>query len=214
MKWGLADLLTRTPIITNAQISDIFGQKRVGGIEISHKNGQKQLIECDTVIFTGNWIPENEMARLAGLAIDAGTKGPQIDQDFRSSVKGVFAAGNLLHGVGTADACAMEGQRAAQSIAQYVKNGQWPVSRFEIRAEAPIKFISPNVITDTIPNAFQFQSQEFYGHARLNIFQGEQILFSKNFSKVIVNDFMYFEGDWTRKVDFSGEPLKATLLSR
>jgi hypothetical protein len=117
-----------------------------------------------------------------------------------------------LHGAGTADACAIEGRRVARSIAQYVKNGKWPESRLEVQAEAPIKFISPNILTRITANSFQFQSRQFYNHAQLNISQGDQIMFSRDFSKVIVNDFMYFDGDWTRKVDFSGPPLKATLL--
>ena len=214
MKWGLADILSQTPIITNAKISNIFGQKRVEGIEISCKNGQKQLVECDAIVFTGNWIPENEMARLGGLVIDSGTGGPQTDQGFRSSIKGVFAAGNLLHGVGTADSCALEGRWAAQSISEYIKKAQWPANRLEIQTEEPIKFISPNILTNSIQGLFQFQSKEFCTRAQLNISQGEDILFSKKLSKIIVNDFMYFDSDWIRKADFLGEPLKATLLLR
>jgi NADPH-dependent glutamate synthase beta subunit-like oxidoreductase len=78
-------------------------------------------VECDSVIFTGNWIPEHELARLGGLEIDPVTKGPVIDESFRSSVSGVFAAGNLLRGVKTAGHCAIEGKRAAESITKFLK---------------------------------------------------------------------------------------------
>jgi len=121
MKWAIADILTRTPIITNAKVTNIFGRKRVEGIELTHQNGQTKLVECDTVIFTGNWIPEHEIARLGGLQINPVTRGPVIDANFRSSVDGVFVAGNLLRGVETADHCAIEGKRAAQSIAKFIK---------------------------------------------------------------------------------------------
>ncbi len=121
MKWALADIISRTPVLTNTRISNIFGQKRVEGIELTHKDGSKQLVECDTVIFTGNWIPEHELARMGGLEINPHTKGPVIDKDFKSSVNGVYVAGNLLRGVETADRCALEGQRAAQAMAKYLK---------------------------------------------------------------------------------------------
>ncbi|HNF94213.1 MAG TPA: NAD(P)/FAD-dependent oxidoreductase, partial [Anaerolineales bacterium] len=121
MKWALADIISKTPIITNTQISNIFGQKRVEAVELTHKDGSKRVVECDTVIFTGNWIPEHELARLGGLEINPRTKGPVIDKNFRSSVEGVFAAGNLLRGVETADRCALEGQRAAREIRKYLK---------------------------------------------------------------------------------------------
>jgi thioredoxin reductase len=121
MKWAIADILTRTPIVTNTKVTNIFGRKCVEGIELTHKNGQTELVECDTVIFTGNWIPEHEIARLGGLQIHSVTRGPVIDANFRSSVNGVFVAGNLLRGVETADHCAIEGKRAAQSIAKFIK---------------------------------------------------------------------------------------------
>ncbi len=121
MKWAVADILSRTPIIANTRITNIFGHKRVEGIELTHTNGQIVNVECDTVIFTGNWVPENEMARLGGLEINPITRGPKIDTEFHSSVKGVFVAGNLLRGVETADHCALEGIRAGRAIAKYLK---------------------------------------------------------------------------------------------
>ena len=121
MKWAVADILTRTPILTNTRITNIFGQKRVEGIELTSANGQINIVECDTVIFTGDWIPENEMARLGGLAIDPITRGPKIDAGFHSSIQGIFAAGNLLRGVETADHCAIEGLKAGRAIAKYLK---------------------------------------------------------------------------------------------
>ncbi len=124
MKWAIADILTRTPILTNICVTNIFGQKRVEGIELTHANGQTQLMDCDTVIFTGNWIPENEMARLGGLSIDPLTHGPKIDAGFHSSVESVFAAGNLLRGVETADHCALEGIKAGKAIARYLQHKQ------------------------------------------------------------------------------------------
>ncbi|MBL8062771.1 MAG: FAD-dependent oxidoreductase, partial [Anaerolineales bacterium] len=122
MKWALADIISRTPILTNTQVSNIFGQKRVEGIELIHKNGSKQFVDCDSVIFTGNWIPEHELARMGGLEINPRTKGPMIDKDFHSTVNGVFVAGNLLRGVETADHCAMEGKWAAQAITRFLKS--------------------------------------------------------------------------------------------
>ena len=121
MKWALADIISKTPILSNTRVTNIFGQKRVAGIELTHKDGSKQLVECDTVIFTGNWIPEHELARLGGLEIDPRTKGPVIDKNFESSVDGVFVAGNLLRGVETADHCAMEGKWAARTISRLLK---------------------------------------------------------------------------------------------
>jgi NADPH-dependent 2,4-dienoyl-CoA reductase/sulfur reductase-like enzyme len=121
MKWLYADILTRAPIITNTRISNIFGHKRVEGIELTHVNGQTERVDCDTLIFTGNWIPEHELARSGGLTLSPVTRGPEVDAAFRTSAAGVFAAGNLLRGVETADRCSLEGRRAARSIIEYLR---------------------------------------------------------------------------------------------
>jgi len=114
---GLADMFSRTLIITNARISDIFGQKRVEGIEISHKNGQKQLVECDNRHLYRDWIPENEIARLGDLQLTQIRKDPKSTR-FSIVCKGCVCGRNLLRGVATADACAIEGRRVAQALPQ------------------------------------------------------------------------------------------------
>jgi glycerol-3-phosphate dehydrogenase len=128
-KWGLVDMLRLAPLITNARVTNIFGHKKVEGLEITRppKSGgtlEVSIIECDSVVFTGNWISENELARLGGLEIDPQTKAPKVDSAFRSSVENVFVAGNLLRGgksVFTADQCAMEGAEAGKSIAKLLR---------------------------------------------------------------------------------------------
>ena len=36
-------------------------------------------VECDTVVFTADWIPDHELAVLAGVELDPGTRGPAVD---------------------------------------------------------------------------------------------------------------------------------------
>jgi glycerol-3-phosphate dehydrogenase len=126
-KWAYADILTRTPIVTNTRVTNIFGQKKLEGIELtsrplrSSETSKVWTVECDALIFTGNWIPENEIARLGRLEINPVTRGPKIDSEFHSSVSGVFVAGNLLRGAETADRCAIEGRMAGRTMEKYLK---------------------------------------------------------------------------------------------
>lgn len=127
VKWAVADLMTRTPIATCTRVSRIVGANRVEGVEVTRlDSGQSKMVACDTVVFTGDWIPEHELARLGGLALNPGTRGPEVDSHFRTSAPGVFAAGNLLRGAETADLCALEGRRAARHIRDYLHDGRWP----------------------------------------------------------------------------------------
>ena len=38
------------------------------------------MVECDTVLFSVGLVPENELTRKAGIAMDTITNGPKVDQ--------------------------------------------------------------------------------------------------------------------------------------
>ena len=204
-----ADLLARVPILRNTRVTNILGRQRVEGIEITDlDSGKTETIECDTVVFTGDWIPENELARRGDVATMRPWLGPQIDSQFHTSQHGIFAAGNLLRGVERADWAALEGRSAARSIAQFLENAQWPASRVQIEVEAPLEWIVPNVITGSTPGSYRIQSREFRHRVKLGVYQGESLLHAEHFSRLVANAPMNLTNKWNQKVDLSGAPIR------
>lgn len=208
-----ADALARASILTNTRVSNIYGRQRVEGIEITDVNsGKTQTIDCDTVVFTGDWIPENELARRGDVDTGKPAFGPQVDALFRTSQKGIFAAGNLLRGVETADWAALEGRRAAQSMAQYLKNDKWNENRLEIQCEMPLSWVCPNVLSpDVRVDRFRFRSDEFRPNINLQLTQAGRVLYQKRFSRLKANDSLNLSAEWVEKVDYAGEPLKLVV---
>jgi hypothetical protein len=208
-----ADILARAPIPTNTRVSNIFGHQRVEGIELTElESGKTRVIECDTVVFSGDWIPENELARRGEVETGKPASGPQVDSLFRTSQAGVFAAGNLLRGVETADWAALEGRRAAQSIARYLETRQWNADRLEVQAESPLGWVCPNVLSpDARVDRFRFRSNEFRQNARLQLTQGERVLYQKHLGRLIANTSLNLSGEWAEKVDFTGPPVKLVI---
>lgn len=208
-----ADILARTQILPNTRISDIFGRQRVEGIEITNlESGKTQTIECDTVVFTGDWIPENELARRGELETRKPYLGPQVDSSFRTSQKGIFAAGNLLRGVETADWAAIEGRKAARSIARYLENTQWNANRLEVQPEPPLDWICPNVLSpDANAQSFRLRSGEFRQNVNLQLMQSGRVLYQKHFSRLNANVSLNLSGEWVEKVDYAGEPVKLVV---
>ncbi|QIZ02313.2 NAD(P)/FAD-dependent oxidoreductase [Streptomyces sp. S1D4-11] len=103
-------LLLRVPVATRTRVTRIIGQRRLEAVEIEDlATGRRRTVACDTLILTGDWIPDHELARTAGLDMDPATRGPLVDTALRTSRPGVFAAGNLLHAVDTADIAALGG---------------------------------------------------------------------------------------------------------
>ncbi|HUE99386.1 MAG TPA: FAD-dependent oxidoreductase [Anaerolineales bacterium] len=211
-----ADLLARAPILTNQLVTNIFGRARVEGIEITDLgSGQSQVIECDTIVFTGDWIPENELARKADVETGKPALGPQIDSRFRTSQQGIFAAGNLLRGVETADWAALEGRGAARSIARFLENAEWDGTRLEVHAEPPLDWICPSVLSpDALPRRFRIRSHEFRDRITLQVRQGSKVLHSKRVRCLLANTSVDLSGEWAKCVDFSGEPLQIEVAEQ
>jgi hypothetical protein len=119
-------------------------------------------------VFTGDWIPDYELARAAGIAIDPGTRGPAVDTAAATSVPFVHAAGNLVHAAETADVAALGGVHAARHIAAALRDGSHtagdmppgarpqsggpPAHRLPITVESPLAWISPNAVTIPAPD--------------------------------------------------------------
>ena len=208
-----ADILARAKILTNQQVSNIFGRQRVEGIEITDVvSGRPRIIECDTVIFTGDWIPENELARRGALETGKASLGPQVDALFRTSEAGVFAAGNLLRGVETADWAALEGRGAARSIARFLESAHWSGSRLAVQTESPLAWIYPNVLSPDLPvDRFWFRSHEFRQNVDLQLAQGERVLYRRHLRRLIANTSLELSGEWIENADFTGEPVKLVI---
>jgi len=208
-----ADILARAPILTKTQVSNIFGRPRLEAIEITDvETGKTRLIECDTVVFTGDWIPENELARRGDVETRKPSLGPQVDSLLRTSQVGVFAAGNLLRGVETADWAAFEGRGAARSIDRYLENGSWSSDRLGIQPEAPLAWIYPNVLSPGAwADQFWFRSNEFRQNVQLQLTQAGQVLYAKRLRHLIANTSLRLSGEWVAKVDFTREPVKLVI---
>jgi thioredoxin reductase len=199
------------PIVTRARVSRIDGRRRVEGVEITTVDtGRRYVLACDTVVFTGDWIPEHELARSADIAIDAGTRGPCVDAVLRTSRRGVFAAGNLLHGAAIADVAALEGFAAARGIVTFLERGDWPSegAGLSLSVEAPLAWIVPSVIEPSAPlpprGRFVFQTTEFSNDTSIEVRQGNGLLYAKRFRRLVPNRALELDGSWIARARRDG----------
>ena len=140
-------ILFRTRVATRTRVVSIIGRPTVEAVEIENLDtGKRRTIACDTVILTGDWIPDNELARATGIAIDPGTLGPVVDAALRTGRAGIFAIGNMLHPVDTADIAALDGAHVVDSILAWLGGGAAPAEHVRLTAEKPLRWVSPQVL--------------------------------------------------------------------
>jgi thioredoxin reductase len=128
----------RVPIITGASVTSIVGRRRVEAVELSDGTA----IECDTVVFTGDWIADHELARRTGVECLPAAGAATTDACGRTAVEGVWAAGNLAHPAETADICALGGRAVTGSTVDYLDRGVWPERVTPIAVDPPIAWAS------------------------------------------------------------------------
>ncbi|MGW1926812.1 FAD-dependent oxidoreductase, partial [Streptomyces massasporeus] len=116
------------PVLGGAVVSELVGRGRLTGVQVrgGADGTTRHTLRCDTVVFTGDWIPDHELARARGLPLSPGTRGPATDGAFRTTAPGVFAVGNLLRGVEPAVVAAAEGRAVAAAVIDLLEGGPWP----------------------------------------------------------------------------------------
>lgn len=135
----------KIPIFKDSKLNQIIGDEVVVGVELSHNDNQFNL-DCDAVIFTGQFIPESSLVMDSHLRLDPNTLGPEIDQYWRCSDDSYFAAGNVLRPVETSGIAAREGQSAAKSIAAILQKGSPTGEQVPVQIESPLEYVYPQTI--------------------------------------------------------------------
>jgi thioredoxin reductase len=202
----------RAPVWTRTQVSAIHGTERVESVELTElDSGRTRTVDCDLVIFTADWIPDHELAVMAGCELDRGSLGPLIDPALRTTRPGVFAAGNLLHPAETADVCALDGRHVAAGVAAYLRGpGEWP-SQLRVATRSPLAWVAPNLLLATghppPRNRFLMRSREFVSRARIGVRQDGRELWSGRIGRLVPGRSASIPAGWASRVDPDGAPV-------
>lgn len=116
------------PLYLSHTVTDVYGEDRLEKIELAkvdeNRNpipGSEMYFDVDTLLLSVGLIPENSLAEEAGIAMDMSTRGPVVDENYMTSVPGIFACGNGLHVHDLADFVTKQAGEAALGALRYLK---------------------------------------------------------------------------------------------
>ena len=116
------------PLYLSHTITDIKGHERVEQVTVSQVGpdrrpipGTEMVFDCDTVLLSVGLIPENELTRQAGIAMDRRTSGAVVFENMETGVPGIFACGNVVHVHDLVDYVSAESERAGAAAAAWVQ---------------------------------------------------------------------------------------------
>lgn len=140
-------VMFRPELVTGHRVTQVIGRYRVEGVEVEDlATGRRRVLDCDTVVFTGDWIPDHELVRSAGIDLAPDTKGPLVDAAGRTRRPGVFAAGNLVHPVDTADIAALGGAHVATAVIRYLGGATAAATGTRLVGDESFRWVSPGLI--------------------------------------------------------------------
>ncbi len=179
------------PLKLSHTVVQIHGKERVEGVTIAEvdKNrkpikGSEEYIPCDTLLLSVGLIPENELTQKAGISIDRITNGAVVNQDRQTAAEGIFACGNVLHVHDLVDFVSDEAELAGSAAAEYIKNENTS-EKLDIRLETDgkVRYTVPQKITAKKDIAVFFRVSDVYRNVRLNVSDGEKIIYTKKMIK-------------------------------
>ena len=119
------------PLKLSHTVTEIHGKDRVEGVTVARVDGNlapipgtEEFVKCDTVLLSCGLIPENELSRSAGAQMDAATQGPVVNGRLETTVRGIFACGNVLHVHDLVDNVSLEAEKAGAFAAEYILEGE------------------------------------------------------------------------------------------
>lgn len=115
------------PLYLSHTLTNVYGEDRLEKIELAkvdeNRNpipGSEMYFDVDTLLLSVGLIPENSLAEEAGIDMDMSTRGPIVDENYMTSVPGIFACGNGLHVHDLADFVTKQAGEAALGALRYL----------------------------------------------------------------------------------------------
>ncbi|MFW6270740.1 MAG: NAD(P)/FAD-dependent oxidoreductase [Bacillota bacterium] len=180
------------PLKLRHTISRIEGKDRVEKVYVNEvdKNmnpipGTEKEINCDTVLLSVGLIPENELSKKMGLKLDPVTGGPIVNEYRETEIKGVFAAGNVLHVHDLVDWVTEESEIAGKGVKKYL-SGKITRRKNSIKMQPGdnINYIVPHTVEFTEPDRKNtklfMRVKKPMEDVKVNIINDQNILLSYN----------------------------------
>ena len=204
------------PLYLSHTVTNIKGKSRLEGITVSQVDKNMQIIEgtekdydCDTLILSVGLIPENELSLKAEIKLDSRTKGAIVDENYQTSVPGIFACGNVLQVHDLVDYVSLEGERLATQVAKYIYNQSFDECNLDIITDDNINYTIPQRISGKNDFILSFRVRKPHKNCMIELLQNNQVIKTMKLKKAIPAEMIQIE---VSKEDIkSNDDLKVVL---
>ena len=183
------------PLKLSHTVVEIHGKERVTGVTLAQVDenrkpipGTEEFYSCDTLLLSCGLIPENELSAKAGIELSKVTSGPVVNESLETSVKGIFACGNVLHVHDLVDYVSEEAKKAGQQAAAFLygKELQEEENVIAICPEGGIRYTVPQKLRlENMEDSLivRFRVGKVYENVYINVYLGDKRIVHKKKKK-------------------------------
>ncbi len=138
------------PLELGTTVVEIRGRDRLSSVVTARVDGglrplpgTEREVACDTLLLSVGLIPENELAKRAGIELSPLTGGAIVDDTLMTSVPGIFSCGNALHIHDIADGASLEALTAGAAAARFAAGAPAAERTIGISAGPGIRYALP-----------------------------------------------------------------------
>ncbi len=197
------------PLHLSSTVTDIHGKHRLEAVTVAKVDGKlqpiagtEQKIACDTLLLSVGLIPENELARKAGVKLSVQSKGAEVDDHLETSVPGIFSCGNVLHIHDMADYASNEGLTAGQKASEYASHKTQKVQNFSVHSGEGIATVIPQFVRqDTREVEIKFRIRKPMYDVQLQITNRGQPIHTRRFQTLLHSEMQLVKLKSTEPLD-------------
>lgn len=143
------------PLLLSHTVLEVRGRSRVESVVVCEVDdnlnpimGTERVVECDTIIVATGLLPEIDLIEKAGAEIDSLTGGPVVNEFLETSLRGIFACGNVLVVNDLVDYAVEQGRLCAKSAKSLLDGSiRRPTAWKRSVAGYGIRFVVPQVFS-------------------------------------------------------------------
>ncbi len=186
------------PLYLSHTVTHIYGHDRLEKIELSEVGpdrkpikGTEQYFDVDTLLLSVGLIPENHLGDEAGIVMDPRTRGPVVDENYMTSIPGVFACGNGLHVHDLVDFVTHQAAKAAEGAVRYLKQETSSENGIAAVPGENVGYVVPGILhPKKLPPAieFYFRVRKPMNSGTITVRSGDQVIRQVHKEKLVPSE--------------------------
>lgn len=174
------------PLKFSHTVVEIKGEGRVSSVVIAPVDeklnpimDKAEEIKCDCLLLSVGLLPENELAKQAGVKLSPVTGGAEVGESMMTNLDGVFECGNVLHVHDLVDFVSEESSHAGECAAKYIAGKRSGGKQTKVATYGGVRYCVPQYISsegESEPLSLKMRVGNVFKNVRIKVVaDGEEV---------------------------------------